>query len=104
VSYSFFEQLTRVRVLIAQGEAGAALELSGPLAALAGELGRIGSTIELLLLQAIAQGITGRLDDALTALERSLTLAELGGYVRLYLDEGDALTSLLRALVARGGM
>ena len=65
---------------------------------------RMGSVIEILVLQALAHQAQGGLAPALVALERALTLAEPEGYVRLFLDEGPPLTQLLRKAAERGIM
>ena len=47
------------------------------------------------MLQALARHAQGDTPAALTALERALTLAEPEGYVRLFVDEGEAMQSLM---------
>jgi len=42
------------------------------------------------------------MDQALTALDRALSLAEPQGYVRMFIDEGSPMGKLLRQAVARG--
>jgi LuxR family transcriptional regulator, maltose regulon positive regulatory protein len=64
--------------------------------------GRIGSVIETLLLQALAQHQQGRTPAALAALEHALTLAEPDGYVRIFVDEGPRMAELLDAAVKCG--
>jgi LuxR family maltose regulon positive regulatory protein len=90
------EQMAVARVLLAQGSAGEALRLLAWLleAAQAGE--RRGSTIKLLVLRALAFQAQGDGREALTALERALSLAEPEGYVRIFLDEGEPMARLLR--------
>ena len=57
--------------------------------------GRTGSVIEILVLQALAQrGARGR-SRRTAPLERALSLAEPEGYVRIFVDEGPAMASLL---------
>ncbi|MBV9690109.1 MAG: hypothetical protein JO202_10430 [Ktedonobacteraceae bacterium] len=57
---------------------------------------RLGSVIEMLILQALALQAQGKRTRALRALERALLLAEPEGYMRLFLDEGAPLVVLLR--------
>ncbi len=57
--------------------------------------------IELWMLRALALQTIGDMDSAVTALERSLELAEPGGYMRLFLDEGEPLRALLHCIRAR---
>ncbi|MCE7980427.1 MAG: helix-turn-helix transcriptional regulator [Caldilinea sp. CFX5] len=57
--------------------------------------GRMGSVIEILLLQALANQIQGDIPAALPLLERALTLSEPEGYVRIFVDEGEPLRFLI---------
>ena len=106
---SEFDHITLVRLLIAQHRAdpeGRSIHAAGTLldrllaAAQAG--GRSGSTIEILLLQALAQEAQGRIPSALSPLHRALALAEPEGYVRLFADEGAPLITLLSAAAEAG--
>ncbi|MBL8079867.1 MAG: hypothetical protein JNM55_18005 [Anaerolineales bacterium] len=58
--------------------------------------GRMGSVIEILILQALAYQMQEDISAALSALERVLKLAEPEGYVRMFLDEGADMERLLR--------
>jgi hypothetical protein len=62
---------------------------------------RVGSLIEILILQAITFAAQHR-DEALTALEQALRPAEPEGFVRVFLDEGAPMVELLRRAVAEG--
>ena len=55
----------------------------------------MGSVIEILVLLALAHEAQGDTPLALVSLERALTLAEPEGYVRLFVDEGEAMRSLI---------
>ncbi len=94
------EYLTLARVQIAQGRAETALELLGWLLRDAEAGARLGSTLEIFALQALAQHARGDLPAATAALMRALALAEPEGYVRLFVDEGAHMAVLL-AQVAR---
>ena len=100
-----FEHITLARVLIAAGkrdrEAGFLDEATQLLKRLlqAAETGsRLGRVIEILLLQALAFQAQDNLPHALAPLERALALAESGGYVRIFVDEGEAMRSLIEKL------
>jgi LuxR family maltose regulon positive regulatory protein len=95
------DHLVYVRLLIAQGnlEAAATLLLRLNRAAAAAE--RNGSLIEILILQAITFAAQKRGEEALSALEHALRLAEPEGFVRIFLDEGEPLVALLRQAVAQ---
>ncbi len=92
---------TRARLLTAEGRAAEALALLQSLARVLEEAGRIGSLIENLVLQAVAQRRLGRPAPALAALGRALLLAEGQGYMRTFLDEGESVCDLLRQAAAR---
>jgi LuxR family transcriptional regulator, maltose regulon positive regulatory protein len=89
------EYMLLLRVLVARGEHQAAITLSNRLLQRAETIGQVGLQIEVLILQALA--LQGKKDSgqALAALERALTLAQPDGYVRSFLDEGEAMTRLL---------
>jgi LuxR family maltose regulon positive regulatory protein len=93
------------RVLIAQGEAlgqrarlNEALDLLTRLRAAAERAGWVHEQIKILILEALAHQVRGEGDAqrALDALGQALTLAEPGGYVRIFVEEGDPLARLLR--------
>jgi LuxR family transcriptional regulator, maltose regulon positive regulatory protein len=63
---------------------------------------RMGSVIEILVLQALAHGAQGDTPSALVSLGRALTLAGPEGYVRMFVDEGRPMTGLLSDAAARG--
>ena len=97
-----YEHVTLARLLIAQGKRDhstnpihQAMDLLARLlnAAEAGE--RTGSVIEILVLQAIAHTTQSNTTQALIPLERALTLAEPEGYVRIFMDEGIPMATLL---------
>jgi ATP/maltotriose-dependent transcriptional regulator MalT len=97
-----FEHVTLARVLIARyksdRDTGSIHEAMGLLerllqAAEAG--GRIGSILEILMLQALAHQAQGDIPLALVPLENALTLAEPEGYVRIFVDEGEAMRMLI---------
>ena len=63
---------------------------------------RMGSVIEILVVQALAHEAQGDITRGLEALGRSLALAEPEGYVRLFLDEGPPMARLLAEAHAAG--
>jgi LuxR family maltose regulon positive regulatory protein len=98
-----FEHMTLARVLIAryrrdrlQGTMHKAMGLLERLLKAAEEGGRMGSAIEILVLQALAHQAQGDVPRALAPLERALTLAEPEGYFRIFVDEGPPMATLLR--------
>ena len=96
-----FRLLTLARLLTAEGSTAEAVELTGRLLAAAEEGSRAGSILEILVVDALARHAAGDLDGALHSLDRATGLAEPDGDVRLFLDEGPEMTSLLKAAVKR---
>jgi LuxR family maltose regulon positive regulatory protein len=97
-----FEHITFARVLIATGKgdrAAGSLEeatrLLGRLLQAAETSGRMGSVIQIRLVLALAFQNQDNLPQALAQLERALALAEPKGYVRIFVDEGDAMRLLI---------
>jgi len=106
-----FEHITLARALLARYKNGrtdsAIREVLGLLARLrqaAEEGGRMGSAIEILVLQALAYQMQGDIPVALMSLERALKLAEPEGYIRIFVNEGASMAQLLREATARGIM
>jgi LuxR family maltose regulon positive regulatory protein len=97
-----YEHPVLARLAIAQGRPGEALALLEPLLALVEGLGRVDLTIGVQVLRALALQAGGDAEGALAALEHALSLAEPGGYLRVFLDEGAPMGVLLRQLIARG--
>ena len=92
----------RVRIRLAQyardSQASFLAEAANCLAPLlinAEEKGWDGHVIEILLLQALLALAQGKRAAAHTLLTRALTLAEPAGYVRLFVEEGEALRFLI---------
>ena len=99
-----FEHITLARALLARNAAkhdqptlDEATELLERLLRAAEEGDRTGSVIEILVLKALALRMREDVRAALPPLERALALAEPEGYVRMFVDEGPAMASLLEA-------
>ncbi len=96
-----FEYLTLVRLNIARGQIQAIPAMLERLREKAWVEGRMGSVIETLVLLSIALRAQGKLDQAMTALEKALSLAKPEGFVRVFVDEGRPMAELLRSALAR---
>jgi LuxR family maltose regulon positive regulatory protein len=83
------------RALILQGEYEQAAGLIDHLLEDAETGARWGQVIELLVIQTLLLETQGQQDEALEALSRALTLAKPGGYVRVFIDEGEPMARLL---------
>ena len=100
-----FEHITLARILLARygsdhidSAIHEAIGLLERLLKAAQEGGRMGSVIEILLLQALAQHMQGDIPAALLPLGQALTLAEPEDYVRIFLDEGEPMRLLIEDL------
>jgi LuxR family maltose regulon positive regulatory protein len=90
-----FEYITLARVLMAEGSNQPAGELLERLRQAAEAQDRLGSVIEILIVQALACQAQGNTPAALASLERALTLAEPEGYVRIFVDVGEPMRLLM---------
>jgi LuxR family maltose regulon positive regulatory protein len=89
------EYIVFARILIAQGRLDESIRLLQRLLEVTETGGRTFRVIEILMLQALAFQAKGDTDQAMAALERALTLAEPGGFVRIFVDEGLPMARLL---------
>ncbi len=90
-----YDQLTVARLLIAEGDAGEALDLLDHVMSAAQAANRDGSLIEAGLLRALAHHANGDTGSATADLATALTAGVPSGYWRLFLDEGQPMVELL---------
>jgi LuxR family transcriptional regulator, maltose regulon positive regulatory protein len=91
--------VSQARVLIAQGKTSAAFKLLKKV-----EEGNFANErLKLMVFQALVYHVNDDAEKALHLLEQALTLAEPGGFVRLFLDEGAPMAQLI-ALLAEDGI
>jgi LuxR family maltose regulon positive regulatory protein len=90
------EALIAARLLLAQGEAETSLHLLDHWqhSAHTGQRGR--SELEILILKALAYFVEKRLPQAKATIIQALQFAYKAGYIRLFLQEGEAMTALLK--------
>jgi LuxR family maltose regulon positive regulatory protein len=105
-----FEHATLARLLLAQGTRDRAegptreaLEFLARLLAAAEDGQRAGSVIDILVVQALAHQAVGDSTAALGSLTRALELAEPEGYVRVFVDEGPPMATLLKLAARQSG-
>jgi LuxR family maltose regulon positive regulatory protein len=97
------ELLTFARLLVQEGRADLALRILQRIDKQAVAFGRYGERVEIQIVTALAHKALGASVEAFTSLNSALKLGEAGGYVRIFVDEGEALASLLRHAAARAG-
>jgi LuxR family maltose regulon positive regulatory protein len=94
------EHLVLARLLVAEQSADRALALLERLHAAAAGQQRTGSVLEVRVVQALALASSGEEAGALDALDKALALAWGQGYLRVFVDEGPPMASLLAKLTA----
>lgn len=97
------EYLTLAKILIAQSRARKVLGLLEKMRNAAEAGGRNATVISVSLLEALAHRSLGDTDRAMMALERSLSIAEPAGAIRVFLDEGEPMADLLEVFSRRAG-
>ena len=95
------ENIVLARILIAQRQLDDATGLLQRLLEAAEAGGRTTRMIEILNLQALSFQSQGDTDRAINTLERALSLAEPGGFIRIFVDEGLPMARLLHVILSR---
>ncbi len=97
-----YDHITLARILIAKYQNDRsedtiheAMRLLDRLLQAAEEGNRVGSVIEILVLQALTHQAQGNIKSSHAPLKRALTLAEPGGYFRIFVAEGKQMAELL---------
>ncbi|MGD8814446.1 MAG: LuxR C-terminal-related transcriptional regulator [Anaerolineales bacterium] len=97
-----YELIVLSRILISQREFQRALEILNSLLKVMRQFRRMDLVLEVLILQALAYQAHGDLNEALIVLEEALILGSRGNYVRIFIDEGPAMSKLLYEASQRG--
>ena len=95
------EYVMLARIFIARGQLDSAILLLQRLFHCAEEGGRTSRVIEILILQALAAQSAGDMYKAISSLEQALSLAEAGGFVRIFVNEGPQMAHLLYEALSR---
>ena len=98
-----FQDLLLARIWLAEAKAGQALRAARDARETAQRAGRGWTVVQGLALEALAQQAGGQLAEAKTTLAGALDLGAGGGYLRLFLDEGEPMRVLLAGLVEPPG-
>jgi LuxR family maltose regulon positive regulatory protein len=96
--------LSQARVHLAQGDPSAALAVLEPLRWQMEGKGWEDERLKVMVLQAVALHAQGEKDEAVQLLGDALALAEPGGCIRIFLDEGIPMARLLAEASAHGIM
>ncbi|MFC1961263.1 LuxR C-terminal-related transcriptional regulator [Chloroflexota bacterium] len=96
------EDVALARILVAQGKLEEATGLLKRLYEVAALGGRTARMIEVLNLQALSSQASNDIPQALVNLEKALLLAEPGGFIRAFVDEGPPLAQLLYEALTNG--
>jgi LuxR family maltose regulon positive regulatory protein len=93
--------LMQARVFIAQNDPSAALSILEPCRQQSEARGWADERLKALILEALALHGQGETERAMHLLAEALALAEPGGFIRLFVDEGPPMARLLSAAAAR---
>ncbi len=93
--------LSQARVYLAQGDPAGALGVLEPLRQEAEARGGADERLKVLVLEAVALRAQGDREKAVQRLGEALRLAEPGGLIRTFVDEGFPILALLRETAAR---
>jgi LuxR family maltose regulon positive regulatory protein len=96
--------ISQARVHLAQGDTAAALAALEPLRQQMEAKGWQDKILDVMVLQAVALHVHGQIDKAVQLLEDVLVMAEPGGFIRTFVDEGQPMAQLLVQVAARGMM
>jgi LuxR family maltose regulon positive regulatory protein len=96
--------LSRARVHLAQGAPSAALAVLVPFRQQMEAKGWQDERLKVMVLQTVALHAQGEKDKAAELLGDALALAEPGGFIRVFVDEGLPMVQLLSAAAAHGMM
>ena len=96
--------ISQARVHLAQGDPSAALAVLEPLRQQVEAKGWEDERLKVMVLQAVAHHAHGEKDKAVQVLGDALALAEPGGFIRLFVDEGLPMAQLMSEAAARGIM
>jgi LuxR family maltose regulon positive regulatory protein len=94
--------ISQTRVHLAQGDPATALVLLGPLRRDAEAKKWQDEWLKVIILEAIAHQALGENEQAVQLLGEALAMAEPGGFIRIFVDEGQSMAYLLKEALNRG--
>ncbi len=96
--------ISQARVHLARGDTSTALAVLEPLRRQVEAKGWEDERLKVMVLQAVVHHAHGEKDEAVQLLGDALALAEPGGFIRLFVDEGTPMAHLLSEAAAHGIM
>jgi LuxR family maltose regulon positive regulatory protein len=96
--------LSQARVHLARGDTSAAVKALEPYRRQVEAKGWEDERLKVMVLQTVALYAHGTTDGAVQLLGDALALAEPGGFIRIFVDEGEPMARLLSEAVAHGFM
>jgi LuxR family maltose regulon positive regulatory protein len=94
-----YMQMAYIRVMLAQGNWRMALELLRQMKDTAETAGRTLHVIEFSVIQAMILKKHGETGEAISILEKALSIAEPGGFISVFIEEGPPMAELLELLL-----
>jgi LuxR family maltose regulon positive regulatory protein len=94
--------ISQARVCLAQGDPLAALAALEPVRQQVEAKGWVDEQLKIMILQAVAFHAHGEKDKAVKELGDALALAEPGGFIRIFVDEGPPMAALLQEAAKYG--
>ena len=94
--------LSQARVHLAQGDPTGALAVLEPYRRQMAEKAWADEELKALVVLAVALDARGERAEAVEVLDEALALAEPGGFIRIFVDEGAPMARLLREALSRG--
>jgi LuxR family maltose regulon positive regulatory protein len=96
--------LSQARVLLAQGDPSAALAVLEPFCQQMEAKAWQDERLKVMVLQSVALHALGEKDQAIHLLGDAFKLAEPGGFIRIFVDEGEPMAQLLLEAASHGVM
>jgi len=94
--------ISQARVHLAQGDTAAALTVLEPLRQQVEAKKWQDERLKVMVLQSVVHHVRGEQEQALLVLGEALALAEPGGFIRTFVDEGPPMASLIYEALSRG--
>ncbi|MDQ5865780.1 MAG: LuxR C-terminal-related transcriptional regulator [Chloroflexota bacterium] len=104
LAHTYGLPISQARVHLAEGDASAAMSVLEQLRRQVEAKGLEDERLKVMVLQAVALHAQGEKEGAVQLLADALALAEPGGFIRTFLDEGTPMAELLAEAAARGVM